>query len=500
MISLRRTVKNILIVGASQVTVWVATFAFTVVQARYLDPARFGQLALALAYAGFLTIFVDFGTTTLVSRMVAQRSGQEDGAVAATLVVRSALWLVALPALMLGALVLGYDAELRGAILVLAVAALFVACGGAVSAYLQGREEFSLASLSAVAYRIVAAVVGITILVLVPTPSLPLIALAFLIGAVLSAGILFVALGRQHGIRWDLRPRRAAALFRSAVPIGAYLVVATFYFNVDLVILERLAPAENVGWYAAAYRLFNAATIVEAIVVVRVLYPVFSRLSLGPQAELRLVIAKAISFLAIVGCAAGLVIVLCADQIVGILYSADRYAPAANALRLLGPGLLLLYLNSVIGYALFALGCEKRLLVMATAFAFFNVAANLIAIPRFAQDGAAAVTTLTELGLLMWTIRITPRDLLTGESVRTVAKAALAAVAAGLVGMLSGANTIVTMVPLVLVVYAAGIVSLRAIGPADFRAIAALMNTRRRERTAVEPVGQPVHEEVRSNG
>ena len=497
MISLRRTVKNILIVGASQVTVWVATFAFTLVQARHLDPARFGQLALALAYAGFLTIFVDFGTTTLVSRMVAQRSGQEDGTVAATLMVRSALWLVALPALMLGTLVLGYGVELRGAILVLALAALFVACGGAVSAYLQGREEFSLASLSAVAYRIVAAVVGIAILVVVPAPSLPLIAVAFLIGAVVSAGIIFVPLCRQHGIRWDLRPRHAVALFRSALPIGAYLVVATFYFNVDLVILERLAPAENVGWYAAAYRLFNAATIVEAIVVVRVLYPVFSRLSLGPPAELRLVIAKAISFLAIVGCAAALVIVLCADQIVGILYSADRYAPAANALRLLGPGLLLLYLNSVIGYALFALGREKRLLLMATAFAFFNVGANLIAIPRFAQDGAAAVTTLTELGLLAWTIRITPRDLLTGESLRAVAKPVLAAVAAALVVMLSGANTIFSIAPLALVVYGASIVLLRAIGPTELHAIAALIGTGRGERAAVEPVGQPIPEEVR---
>ncbi|TMB95066.1 MAG: flippase [Chloroflexi bacterium] len=467
MTSLRRTAQNILIVGTSQLAIWVATFAFTVVQARHLEPSRFGQLSLALAYAAFLTIFVDFGTTTLVSRTVAQRGGREDGLVATTLLIRTALWLAALPVLMLATIFLGYDDDLRGAIVVLAVAALFVAWGGAIAAYLQGREEFSLLSLSSVAYRIVAAVVGVAILVLLPRPSLFLISLAFLIGATVCAGILIAALRRHSEIRWALAPRRALDLLRTALPIGAYGVVGTFYFNVDLVMLEGMAPAENVGWYAAAYRLFNAATILESIVVTRVLYPMYSRMSVGPRAELRMVIAKALSLLTIVGGAVVLIFVLCADQIVGMLYSADAYSPATSALRLLAPGLFLLYLNSVIGYALFALCREKHLLAMATAFAFLNVGANLIAIPRFAQDGAAAVTTLTELGLLMWTIRITPRDLLTGESVRTVAKAAVAAVAAGLMVLLSGATTLASMVPLALLVYGVGVVALRAIGPTD---------------------------------
>ena len=496
MTSLRRTAQNILIVGTSQLAIWVATFAFTVVQARHLEPSRFGQLSLALAYAAFLTIFVDFGTTTLVSRTVAQRGGREDGLVATTLLIRTALWLAALPVLMLATIFLGYDDDLRSAIVVLAVAALFVAWGGAIAAYLQGREEFSLLSLSSVAYRIVAAVVGVAILVLLPRPSLFLISLAFLIGATVCAGILIAALRRHSEIRWALAPRRALDLLRTALPIGAYGVVGTFYFNVDLVMLEGMAPAENVGWYAAAYRLFNAATILESIVVTRVLYPMYSRMSVGPRAELRMVIAKALSLLTIVGGAVVLIFVLCADQIVGILYSADAYSPATSALRLLAPGLFLLYLNSVIGYALFALGREKHLLAMATAFAFLNVGANLIAIPRFAQDGAAAVTTLTELGLLMWTIRITPRDLLTGESVRTVAKAAVAAVAAGLMVLLSGATTLASMVPLALLVYGVGVVALRAIGPTDLHAIATLIGARRGQRAVIEPVGQPVHEEV----
>ena len=79
-----------LIVGVSYVSIWLITFVFTVVQARYLDPSRFGQLSLALSYAAFLTIFVDFGTSTLVSRIVARRA-QDDGLLGTTLLMRSLL-------------------------------------------------------------------------------------------------------------------------------------------------------------------------------------------------------------------------------------------------------------------------------------------------------------------------------------------------------------------------------------------------------------------------
>ncbi len=474
MISLRRTAQNILIVGSSHISVWVAAFVFTVVQARYLDPSRFGQLALALAYAAFLLIFVDFGTSTLVSRTVAQRRDAQQSVIAATLLIRSVLWLVALPFLLVVSLVLGYDADLVRAILVLAIATLFVSWGGAVTAYLLGREEFLFPSLSMSAYRIVAAIVGIAILVLVPTPSLYLIACAFLAGAIVSAGLLFYALRGQKAIVWQIEPRGAVALLRSALPIGAYLVVGTFYFNVDLVMLEGMAPAENVGWYAAAYRLFNNATLVEAIVVARVLYPVFSRMSLGPQDELRVVIAKAMSLLAVLGGAVVLIFVLCADDIVRILYSGQAYAPTANALRLLAPGLFFLYLNSVVCNALFALGQEKRLLVMAAAFAVLNVSANLALIPRFAQDGAAAVTTLTEVGLLVWLTSIAPPRLVSGEAFRAVAKAALATAIAVVVVVLSGATALVIVAGLALLVYGAAIFGLGVIGSKDLRAIAGL--------------------------
>ena len=104
------------------------------------------------------------------------------------------------------------------------------------------------------------------------------------------------------------------------------------------------------------------------------------------------------------------------------------------------------------------------------------------------------MTTLTELGLLAWLTCIAPRELLTGASVRTIAKAGGAAAVAGALVVISGVTALVAMIPLALLLYGAAIVALRTVGSADLRAIGALLVPRRSapaERRAVDQGAVP---------
>ncbi|MGH2492389.1 MAG: oligosaccharide flippase family protein [Candidatus Limnocylindria bacterium] len=493
MILLRSAARNISIVAASHLLMWLATMAFTVAQARYLEPALFGQLSLALSYGVFLSIVIDFGLGAQLSRMVAQRSGGHGEAVVGTIVIRGALWLAALPVLWLVTILLDYEPALQKAILVLAVSVLFAGIGGTVGAYLQGREEFLLPSLAGIAQRFTAATIGV--LILMSRPELGAVAGAFVIAAVVNVVVLLAGLRARLRIPQRIDPGTAVTLLRSGTVLGAYWVLANFYFNFDMVMLQKLAAAENVGWYAAAYRLFNAATIVPVIVAGIVLYPILARLSLGPRAELAAVIEKALTLLTLTGVAAALLLAVNADGIVAFLYPYEEYAPAAGALRLLAPGLLFLYVNSVLTYAFFALHRERRLLLMAGAFALLNPLANLLAIPLLRQEGAAVVTSLTELGLLVWLLISMPRDLLNAESLRVAAKASLAAVTAALVVGLIGPQALYVSMPLALVVYVAICLCLRTVAPGDLDAIVAVFGRPRRP-AALRPIAQPIHEEV----
>src|SRR4029078_7115618 len=73
-----------------------ASFVFVLAQARFLGPARFGELSLALSYSAFFAIIIDFGVSTHVTRAVAQKNDAGD-VLWPALTVRAGLWLIALP-------------------------------------------------------------------------------------------------------------------------------------------------------------------------------------------------------------------------------------------------------------------------------------------------------------------------------------------------------------------------------------------------------------------
>jgi len=49
------------ILAGSQALMWVAAILFTIAQATYLGPARFGELSVALSYAALLAVLIEFG-------------------------------------------------------------------------------------------------------------------------------------------------------------------------------------------------------------------------------------------------------------------------------------------------------------------------------------------------------------------------------------------------------------------------------------------------------
>jgi len=476
MTTLRRILRDLAIVSGGQAVTWVATFVFVLAQARLLGPARFGELSLALSYAAFFVIVVDFGVATYLTRAVAQRDGDDRTVLWSAIALRAALWLGAMPLAWALTVVLGYDDELQATIVVLLDSLLFVGAAGALTAFYQGRERFLLPMLANVLQRVAAAGVGIAILA--AGLSVVAVAAVYAISAALALTLLVIGL-RGSGLmapRIDLRAVRRLA--RSVMPIGLYWVIGTFYFNVDMALVERLAPRESLGHYAAAYRLFNALTIVPALVCGTVLYPFFSRLSTNSLSALRPAVEKTITYLALAGALAVMLCGTLATPIIGVLYPLPAYAPAASALRLLAPGLLFLYVNSPLASALFALHRERSLLVIATAAAVLNMGANLVAIPAFGADGAAATTSATELFLLGALLVAMPRGLVRATNART-------AVRAGAAGALSALATMPFVAAPVLIsgllgsfAFAGACLALRVVPSEDLRAAVAIARGR----------------------
>ena len=497
MTTVRGLLRDIAIVSGGQAITWVATFVFVLAQARFLGPVRFGELSLGLSYAAFFAIVVDFGVATHVTRAVAQARSDDRTILWSALTARAGLWLIVMPIAYVLTVVLGYDDELQATILVLTDSLLFVGLAGALNAYYQGRERFALPAIANAVQRVAAAVVGIVLLL--AGFGVVAVAAVYAVSGAVAVALLVIGL-RGTGLaapRFDPRAVRGedvqlqAGAFAAdvanggtrplvlagpadeghfaALPIGLYWVVGTFYFNVDMALIERLTPRESLGQYAAAYRLFSAASIIPAIVCGTVLYPLFARLTGASISALRPAVEKTIAYLALIGVLVSVVFASLAMPITGLLYPLPAYEPAASALRLLAPGLLFLYVNSVIGSALFALHMEKRLLVIAALAAILNTTANLLTIPVFGIEAAAAITSLTELFLLCCLVLAAPPGLVGSASGFVLARAALVGGLTAVALLPLGPAPIAVSAPIAALVFGVGCLLFQAFPADDLR-------------------------------
>jgi O-antigen/teichoic acid export membrane protein len=481
--------RNLSVVALGQAITWTATFLFTLAQARYLSPARFGELSLALSIAVMLGVVVDFGLNTKLARDVAKAPGAAGQALVASFAVRVGLWCLAMPLVWAGTVVLGYDTELQASILILGASLLVGGFASSLAAYFQGREAFLFPSLGSIAQRASAAVLGIAALAM--GQGIVVVSSVYIAASVLQVLVMIPGLRRHPISSTNLERVAVVDMFRGTAMLGFFWILGAFYYNVDMVILQRLVPSENLAVYAAAYRLFTASAMVVGFALSTVLYPMLSRLSVESREALRRALEKSFAFAVACGVFLALTLALTADQLVALLYPAHDYSQAATALRLLAPGLVGMYANGIFYLTLIAMGFERRLLVMAAVLAVLNPVANLLVIPLLQQNGAAVVTSVTEAIVLVWVLAVTPKDLRTAARPTVIVKVLAAAVAAAVPLVLLRDSSVFISVPIAGVVYTSIALALGIVPAEDLRELLDRFRAPRRSAHGRDTAGDP---------
>jgi O-antigen/teichoic acid export membrane protein len=167
------------------------------------------------------------------------------------------------------------------------------------------------------------------------------------------------------------------------------------FFKIDALLLPGLAGQVAAGTYAAAYKVSEGASVFSSSFTLA-LFPRLSRerdLSTAYRLALRVLLQLALPLAAGIALLSGPII-----QVVG----GREYLPdSAVALTILICYLPLSYVNGLTQYVLIAAGKQRMLTGAFAAALIFNLAANLVLIPRFSYVGAAWVTVASELVLLV---------------------------------------------------------------------------------------------------
>src|SRR5205085_2388033 len=120
------------------------------------------------------------------------------------------------------------------------------------------------------------------------------------------------------------------------------------YYRIDVILLSKLAAPTVVGWYGAAYRLFDTLVFLPGIVSSAILYPILARLALADRSDLRRALDKGLGVLLMIGVPLCTGLFVLAEPIIQFVYGRSEFLPAAPALRWLAVALIILYINSVL--------------------------------------------------------------------------------------------------------------------------------------------------------
>ena len=185
---------------------------------------------------------------------------------------------------------------------------------------------------------------------------------------------------------------------REAVPLAIGWALAEIYFRIDTLLLARLDSLASVGVYAIGYKFADLSGFVAPALLAPAIALLVRAWPGQPQAFHRVFRHSLVVLLAL---AVGLVVgfTMLATPAIEFFYG-SRYAVGAWAARALVTGKAVNLFTQLAFTTLVAAGRRRVFPVAMLIGLVVNVGLNVVLIPRYSYNGAAAATVVTELLVL----------------------------------------------------------------------------------------------------
>ena len=388
---LARLLRHSAIYGLAGLASRIASVLLLPFLTRELGPSSYGRIETMVALIAVLVPLLRAGVATAFFRFYYERELAPDR----DLVVRTSFWFTVLGAgvgLVVGvaaapaiaSFVVGDDAYanlVRVAFVMLAVQLLYEQ----LTALYRVEERsvaFTVASLANLVITVVATIVAVFVLDDGATGALA--------GNAIGTAVVLVVLIWQR--RASLRPafdrdlvRRMNRFGLPLLPAGLAIWVVDF---ADRLLLGRIVDQHEVGLYAVGVKIASAMVLVQ--LAFRTAWPAFAY-SLEEGNEARRTFAYVLTYTSLLGCWLSLGLGLLAPWLVDWL-AAPEFAPAERVVAPLAFSGALLVAYTTLSIAASRANNTQRYWQVAVVGAAVNVALNLLLIPTYGMEGAAAAT------------------------------------------------------------------------------------------------------------
>jgi O-antigen/teichoic acid export membrane protein len=404
--------KNTAVMMGSQIITWASSFVLMLFLPRYLGSVEYGRLYLAMTIIGMGVIFIDFGGRYSIAKEVSRFRDQVPSIISNSIGIRLVFWVVATAAVISFSYIAGYPSVVKTLVLIFSLEMLWEGMRKVLWSCYQGFENLKYPSLGAIVERVFITVVGVIALLLG--------AKSITMAIIMALGVFFnfVVCVKFAGTMVSSLPKfnwnGAIKLLKDGVPYFLWSIFGMIYYRIDAVMLSLMTPEAVVGWYGAAYRFFDILMFLPSIFSIAI-FPVMSRLWKEEESR-NLTARKSLEFIIIAGVPMSVGVFAFSKDIIQFFFGLQEYGSSVILLQIFSVGLLLVYIDFVLGTTILASDKQRQLSILAFAAIFVNVILNYFMIP-FTQlkygnggIGSAIATIVTEFFIMIFTLKFVPKQ------------------------------------------------------------------------------------------
>ena len=393
--STRQTIaKNTFWLSVSNFGGRIIKAAIIIYAARVLGTAQYGVFSYALTLAGFMTLFMDPGINTVLTRETAKSSEEERSSFFSTIfAIKLALLVVGVSIIVF---IGPYFSTLPGAKALLPIVAfilMFDTLREFFMSLLRGMEKMEWEAAVFIFTNFAIVIFGFIFIFRNPTAES--LGWGYAIGTILGAIAAMIVLRKYiaHALA-NFKASLIKPIVQAAWPFAVVGALGLLLTNTDILIISWMKTASDVGIYSAAIRIIQVLYLVPAVLQVSTL-PLFSRLAKRDDAKFREALERSVTliFLASIPMVIGGIIL--GTSIMTFTFG-TAFAPGGPAFKFLMATLIVDYPGAIIVNAIFSYGHQKSLIITSAIGGISNIALDLFLIPRWGMTGSAVGTLIAQ--------------------------------------------------------------------------------------------------------
>ncbi len=382
---IERLFKNTIILSSSQVISRLLSLSFFLITARYLGTELFGKYTYSFTLILILTIIADLGLTSLTVREISQDKSKTNYYLFNSLLIRLLLSsLIYFFLYFYVTSIANLDPDKKSLFLILGLYLFLRSFFDTSSSFFQAYEMQNINGYLELLNNL-GLLIAASLMVFF-NRDLILFAFAPIIGMGIASTFGLYLVSKKISFIFEVSTTSLINILKNTFPFGLTLLASVLYVRMDILIISWFRSDIEVGEYGAALRLIDGL-LITPIIGGRILYPLLSRFSSNHQ-DFKLIVEKSLKILSLLAFFFITLGMLSASEIILFLYSGS-YFKSIVILQVLLWTLITSYPNYILGFSLFSLHRQKKVLRVVTIALFINICLSVFLVPKIGSMGAA---------------------------------------------------------------------------------------------------------------